>query len=295
MSVPWYLEYLACPDCGGDCSAAGASAACPGCGRLLDCSQRPVDLRPRKPAPATLVCPRQSAAPAVVQSVPLDKPVVSYDGPMPGRDSRELVSAMLPFLPTGAKVLDLGCGPRDQAAVFGHLGCKYVGLDLSNTAADILADAHVLPFRSETFDAVFSYAVLQHLYNPFVAVTEIKRVLKPGGVYCGTVAQGSPFQDSYFNVTSWGLVSLVETSGMKIERLWSSYDTLRALAEVGRYPRAIKPLIRAVDILHTRLPFLSFRKALRWSAHEKALDRLHRSAGICFLIRKPVGATSGPH
>jgi len=177
--------------------------------------------------------------------------------------------------------------------VFQHLGCAYVGIDYANPAADIFADAHAIPFRSETFDAVFSYAVLQHLYNPFVAISEIKRVLKPGGIYCGTVSQGEPFQACYFHVTSWGLASLAETSGMKIDRLWSTYDTLRALAISGRYPRAIKPLIHAVDFLHTRLPILSFRKTLRWSAREKTIDRLHRTAGICFLVRKDTEVAQG--
>ena len=39
-----------------------------------------------------------------------------------------------------------------------------------------------LPFESETFDAVFAHAILYHLKDPFKALTELHRLLKPGGV-----------------------------------------------------------------------------------------------------------------
>ena len=64
------------------------------------------------------------------------------------------------------QVLDLGCGPRDQAKIFDYLRCEYVGIDFTSTEADIKADAHCLPFVSESLDVVFSYAVLEHLHKP---------------------------------------------------------------------------------------------------------------------------------
>ncbi len=294
MSASWYLEFLACPDCGSDVGVVDGKAACPRCGNPVEVSQRPLDLKARQPAPATFVFPRKFPDLAVLERIPLDRPVNKYQGPMPGRDSHELVSAMLPFLAAGAKALDLGCGPRDQAPVFGHLGFDYVGLDYNHPAADILADAHAIPFRSETFDAILSYAVLQHMYNPFLAISEIKRVLKPGGIYCGSVAQGEPFHSSFFHLTSWGFASLVETSGLTIERLWPSYDALRGLGKMGRYPRVIKAMIRALDFCHTRLPVLSVRKTFTWSEREKSLDALHRAASICFLVRKEKNAPPTP-
>jgi SAM-dependent methyltransferase len=291
MADPWYYPFLACPDCGSSLLVAANQATCGGCGYRSALRADGLDLRPNQPRLATLVFARRSNAAPLPDCVRLDRPVNCYQGPMPGRDSHELVSSMVPSLPRGAKVLDLGCGPRDQAAVFGHLGCDYVGLDFENLAANILADAHALPFQAGAFDVVFSYAVLQHLYNPFLALAEIQRVLKPGGVYCGTVSQGEPFIGSYFHVTAWGIASLVETSGLTLERLWPSYDTLRALVKLGRYPRVIKLLIRAVDLLHTHVPVLGVRKAFTWTERQKQLDELYRAASICFLVRKAVPAS----
>jgi len=50
-----------------------------------------------------------------------------------------------------------------------------------------VADAHDLPFMSESFDAVVIQAVLEHVLNPQQCVDEIYRVLKKGGlVYAHT-------------------------------------------------------------------------------------------------------------
>ena len=47
----------------------------------------------------------------------------------------------------------------------------------------VVGDARELPFEDGSFDAVFSYSVLQHLAKEDVprVVAEIRRVLRPGG------------------------------------------------------------------------------------------------------------------
>jgi SAM-dependent methyltransferase len=117
------------------------------------------------------------------------------------------------------------------------LGHAYVAIDNGTAAADLLGDAHAIPFQADSFDCVFSYAVLAHLHSPFLALHEIRRVLRPGGVFCGTVSQGEAFQSSLFHHTAWGLISLAASSEMAILRLWPSYDTLLSLDKMGRYPR----------------------------------------------------------
>ena len=292
MTNPWYFDALSCPDCGSTLGCSDSGVSCNGCD-FTSARVQPLDLKPHRPKPATLVFQRRPPATDILNDMLLDRPPMDYNGPMGGRDSRELVNAMRPFLSPGALVLDLGCGPRDQAPVFDYLKCKYVGIDYGGTTPDILADAHSIPFQPGTFDVVFSYAVLEHLYNPFLAIMEIDRVLKPGGVYCGTVSQGDPFHASFFHHTTWGFVSLIEQSGMEIRRLWGCYDTLIGLARIGRYPRVIRMALRAVNTLNAKVPLLSPRKALHWSEHERKLDELYRAAGICFLVQKPLHRSNG--
>lgn len=96
-------------------------------------------------------------------------------------------------LPAGSRCLDLGCGDGGTSGV--HLvsnGYEYVGADISETAvatakekgleAIRISDAGELPFEGNSFDAVVCFEVIEHLFDVEAALTEIKRVLKPGGV-----------------------------------------------------------------------------------------------------------------
>jgi SAM-dependent methyltransferase len=161
-----------------------------------------------------------------------------------------------------------------------------VGVDYSSPSADLLADAHSIPFGNNSFECVFSYAVLEHLHSPFVAIREIERVLSPGGLFIGTVSQGEPFHGSYFHHTTWGLVSLAQSSiAMRLSRLWCGPGTLRSLATMGRYPRAIRMLLAALDRIDTWAPWLAPRRQV-WSRRDKQLDALHRAGSICFAMEK---------
>lgn len=279
----WFEQFLACPDCGGDLTLA-SSLACE-CGFQTQ-ENSPLNLKPQSPLPRMLSFPLRDRRGAL-DSCDLIRPTVTYSGPRPLRDSAELLSAVLPRL-RGARVLDLGCGPRDQASAFESCGSEYVGVDFSSLDADLLADAHAIPFRAGTFDVVFSYAVLEHLYNPFVAAEELSRVLKPGGLALGTVSQGEPFHDSFFHHTAFGLLSTLGHAGLQTSRLWPSYDTLHSLAVMGRYPKLQRWLIEGAHRFGTLLPIASPRKFFRWTAREKALDELHRAASICFVASKPL-------
>jgi SAM-dependent methyltransferase len=278
----WYRDLLACPDC--QKPLAFDAVSC-------DCGFAPPDrrdFRPQHPQPRQSTVLLGSSADDDLGSVLVERPKVTYDGPRAERDSSELFSAAARWLQPGARLLDLGCGPRDQAAPAAHYGVSYVGIDYSSEQADLLADGHAIPFRDGTFDVVLSYAVLEHLYHPFVAVQEVARVLRPGGVFVGTVSQGEPFHDSYFHHTAWGLLTVLRPAGMRALRLWSSHDTLHALATMGRYPRVLRLATEALHRVSKHAPFLAPRKYFRWSPRERAVDELHRAASVCFVAEKGV-------
>ena len=79
------------------------------------------------------------------------------------------------FYGPGALVLNLGGGPtrfRDQEITLN------IGLFPN---VDIVADAHDVPLPDASFDTVICNAVLEHVADPHRVVSEIYRLLKPGG------------------------------------------------------------------------------------------------------------------
>jgi SAM-dependent methyltransferase len=285
----WYIEIICCPDCGADLNLHHYSINCRSCGyRKIRKHRDDFDLKPIRPIPSVICFERKPTAPtpeAILNKLSIRPPDVTYQGPDAARSSREFMSLIQAYLMPGSRLLDLGCGSRDQAIPIKYLGHQYVGLDLE-ADADILGDAHALPFVAQSFDCVFAYAVLEHLFNPFIAIKELNRVLKPGGIFIGTVSQGEPFHASYFHFTPWGLISLIgTTSDLRIIRLWDSMDTILSLSNMGRYPIPIRLALRWIERLHRRFPFLSPRR-MRWNYTQKALDNLYKGGSICFLIQK---------
>jgi demethylmenaquinone methyltransferase / 2-methoxy-6-polyprenyl-1,4-benzoquinol methylase len=88
-------------------------------------------------------------------------------------------------LPSG-RLLDLGAGTGAAGAVFGDR--EVVALDPARqmlarnpTPRRVVAGGERLPFRSDSFDAVFSAYVFRNLDSVSATLEEVARVLRPGG------------------------------------------------------------------------------------------------------------------
>lgn len=284
----WIEEVLVCPDCGSHLHASIQNLQCSAC----NFSNPAKDLRPKKDRVFNAEISRAQPAHPVeaLKQILTNRPKITYDGPPAIRDSRELMSVLSGRIAVPGRVLDLGCGPKDQKVPIEYLGYRYLGVDYSSKVADFLADAHSLPFKENSFECVFSYAVLEHLHNPFVAISEIERVLTDGGIYIGSVSQGEPFHESYFHHTAWGFLSLLaSTKSMRPIQLWACNDTLRALSRMGRYSRVIRALLRQVDWLSSTFPILTPRK-MQWPLKDRQIDSIHRAGSIGFVVQKVVDA-----
>ena len=90
---------------------------------------------------------------------------------------------------THPRVLVIGGGiPGDGMEPLLNSPVQLVETDVSlGPRTKIVADAHNLPFRENSFDGVVVQAVLEHVINPYQCVAEITRVLKTDGyVYAET-------------------------------------------------------------------------------------------------------------
>ena len=93
-------------------------------------------------------------------------------------------------------VLDVGCGDGQVSRLVKRLGAQFVaGIDPTWNQVTVAAGRggglHVskagadgLPFFDESFDAVVAGLVFEHIQDVDTAISEVARVLRPGGRFC---------------------------------------------------------------------------------------------------------------
>lgn len=148
----------------------------------------------------------------------LGEPGFYYSGRNRGNGYPERFDSLLADLAPDALVLDCGSGDRN------HVDSRVIGFEYSRfQGPDVFGDGHKLPFKDGSFDLVLSQAVIEHLYDPFIAAKEIFRVLKPGGLVYVESAFMQPLHAvpfHFFNTTAWGL-----------ERLFNEFEVIKVTHE----------------------------------------------------------------
>ncbi len=105
--------------------------------------------------------------------------------------------------------LDVGCGTGNFSRKLTDKGHQVTGIDISNNMLDIARnkvpeasfyemDVYDLKFEDNTFDNVISMAAFEFIEYPDKAITELMRVVKPGGtVIIGAIHLDSPWGELY--------------------------------------------------------------------------------------------------
>ena len=120
-------------------------------------------------------------------------------------------------------LLDVGCGTKPYHSLFKVE--SYRGLDIDSPItrkqgiADDLYDGTKFPYQNDSFESALCNQVLEHIFNPDEFLTEINRVLKPGGILLLTVPfvwdeHEQPYD--YARYSSFGLNALLAKNNFKI-------------------------------------------------------------------------------
>jgi len=219
----------------------------------------------------------------------------------------------------GDRVLDLGCGGGRHAAEACRRGATVVALDMSapdlKEARDRLSevdpegtrgvavrgDALRLPFADATFDRIIIAEVLEHIPADEAAMTELARVVRPGGLVAVTVPRWGPekvcwaLSDAYHEVegghvriyrsrqlrTRLAAVGLQLLDRHHAHALHAPYWWLRCVVGVHDDGH------RATKLYHRLLVWDMMSAPRTTRTAERALNPLIGKSLVCYLRKPP--------
>lgn len=138
-------------------------------------------------------------------------------------------------------ILDFGCGSKPYESLFKQAE-SYIGVDIEisghnhkDSKVDIFYDGKTLPFGDKSFDAVVCFEVFEHVFNIEELLTEICRVLKPGGKLLISIpfAWGEheiPYD--FARYTSFGITHILHKNGFEVIELKKTTTYFLALSQM---------------------------------------------------------------
>lgn len=184
-----------------------------------------------------------------------------------GGDERGALIAGLVGGP-GLRVLDLGCRTGALTQYYAE-GNQVVGVDVDRDALErarerlgietAWADAEdALPFEDASFDVAVMGEVLEHLADPAAAVANVRRVLRPGGRFVGSVPNGFRLKNRlrFLLGTAPDLdpTHLQLFSPAKLRALLADFEDVRIRFEVGRFTPLHPRLLANVQVFVATKP-----------------------------------------
>lgn len=182
------------------------------------------------------------------------------------------------------RVLDWGCGKGHISYLLRRRGFDVTTCDANDGSDDCafgqetpiiteqgievvpLDDAVRLPFPDASFDCVTSFGVLEHVPHDRPSMREIRRVLRPGGVFfvaflpyalswTQAVARlrGNVYHDRLYRRAA--VLAMAAEAGFRVEAMW-----LAQLFPKNSVPLALDPILEPLDRLlcrHTPLRLLA--------------------------------------
>jgi SAM-dependent methyltransferase len=184
-----------------------------------------------------------------------------------GADERAGLLAKLVGGP-GLRVLDLGCRTGALTQHYAE-GNTVVGVDVDRSALE-QAEARLrietvwtdveeeLPFPDNSFDVVVAGELLEHLADPGAVVAHVRRVLRPGGRFVGSVPNAfrlkSRLRYAAGRHPETDSTHLQLFTSAALAALLGDFDDVEIRFAVGRYVRWHARLMARVQVFSARKP-----------------------------------------
>jgi len=202
---------------------------------------------------------------------------------------------------TGRKkgtLLDIGSGTGYFASTMLKAGWDVSGIEINEKARDfskihfglkIFAPEQILTLKYESFDCITLWHVLEHFHNPFKYISDISRLLKPGGL-CIIALPNCDSYDANFYKKAWAAYDVPrhlwhfnpatfrifsEKAGFTLGKLRSlPFDVFYISIMSEKYQGSRFPFLKGII---TALPFAFL-----------SLFNKKRSSSVIYILRKPI-------
>ena len=148
-----------------------------------------------------------------------------------------IFNELLPLDLNNKELLDAGCGTGWTSLKASERGATVTSMDVGPDLLEqvkkkcktkcVVGSVLNLPFKDNTFDIVVSTEVIEHVTDPYLAIREMYRVLKPGGV----LALTTPNRFWYWSVFLANFLNLRPYQGF--ENWLSTVHLLAAVRQSG--------------------------------------------------------------
>jgi len=165
-------------------------------------------------------------------------------------------------------LLDLGCGQQPYQSIYKGLFKQVVTGDSElRSRINARLSSVALPFRDNSFDVVLISEVIEHIDEVSLTLSEISRILRPGGHLFITWPFMWPLHElprDYTRFTEYGMERLLANSGLQIENLERRGDllclslsifehlTFNGMESLARLPIMGSILFRPAQIMVTK-------------------------------------------
>lgn len=162
-------------------------------------------------------------------------------------------------------VLDAGCSWGAWVYVFHSLGVAAYGIDISEESlsqaapgvreflSEVDIDLQELPFPNEYFDLVVSHNSLEHFQNSEHFISEVRRILKPGGIIFVKVPT-PPFETPEWLKHLLRLLRIQARQSLHpsthSKASWLRLFKANGFEKVGEFPQLMKETCIAGEPLH---------------------------------------------
>lgn len=193
-------------------------------------------------------------------------------------------------LPAGARVLNVGVGDGGLERLLLGKGVEVFSLDPGEAAIERLRKNFSLdeerarqgyietaPFPAEVFDFVILSEVLEHLGDETLAaaLNEVRRMLKPGGVFMGTVPADEDISANMVVCPDCG-------------KLFHRWGHVRSLSETGLHDLIADVFPEVLEIRRTVFGYdtgLNWKGRLSWVLKRFAIIAGLRGSGESWFFR----------